>query len=340
MDEIRRRARASIFSQDFDRESRPGKPRRPYNRFTNLFFRSEVENIPPSRFVSFANTDSRENIQLLPAAQGINVLQRNWRKPLIALTAMVSLLLLIACANLASLFLTRNQRRKRDIAVRLALGATEGLIIAAGGGILGLSLTAAITSRLVHLLPTDLTSGWLSGYINPAVLLFSVFASLSMSIVFGLLPIFRTARPDLIPALTDRTSSISANRKEVRFRKVLVAVQIGFSLVLVVGSGLFSRSLSNLLHQNFGFQTENLTTFSVTPELSGYSAARGLALAEQIQARLKELPDIQAVSFAGLEPLSGSESLSNITWRVTKAVLLRNWNSALTISSGPSTSKP
>jgi hypothetical protein len=133
-----------------------------------------------------------------------------------------------------------------------------------------------------------------------------------MSIVFGLLPIFRTARPDLIPALKDRTSSVSANRKEVRFRKVLVAVQIGFSLVLVVGSGLFSRSLSNLRHQNW-FQTGNLTTFSVTAELSGYSAARGLALAEQIQARLKEVPDIRAISFAGLEPLSDSESLSNIT---------------------------
>ncbi|MGA2326600.1 MAG: ABC transporter permease [Bryobacteraceae bacterium] len=256
-----------------------------------------------------------QRIQLLGAAQGINPLRTEWRTPLFALMAMVGLVLLIACANLAGLLAARAAARQKEIAIRLALGAgrwpiirqllLESGVLSIAGGLLGLLVAFWTTRGLLRLVEDD---GWLSYAIDLRLLGFAMALSLLTGLAFGLIPALQAARPDLAPVLKGMAASVAAARGQARLRRLLVVAQIALSLLLLVGAGLFTRSLYNLLRVNLGFRAENLLTFRIDPAAGGYDDQRGLALYRELRERLATLPEVRAVAAASSGPFTGGNS--------------------------------
>ncbi len=264
-----------------------------------------------------------QRVQLEDASQGISNMRGELRTPLIALMAMVGLVLLIACANVAGLMVARAAARQREIAIRLAIGATrwaiirqslvESVVVSFAGGLLGLGMAHWTTRGLVLLLTGEPANGWFRPTLNLRLLAFTLGLSIITGLVFGLIPAFQATRPALAPVLKGTSGTVAAARGQARFRRALVVVQIALSLLLVVGAGLFSRSLYNLLRADLGFRTENLISFAVDPSLAGYSEARGFAYCRDLRDRLAGLPDVRAAAAANPGPLSGSERGGSIT---------------------------
>lgn len=254
-------------------------------------------------------------LTLAPAAQGLNQLRDQWQTPLLALLVMVGLVLLICCANIANLQIARAAARQREIAVRLAVGATraqlfrqlmvESLVLAVAGGLLGLLISQGLAQGLLSLLPSGATGGWLSARLDMRLLWFSLALSLVTGFVFGLIPALQASKPEIMPALKEESTGMSASSSQARIRKALVIAQICLSLVLLIGAGLFSRSLLNLIHTDPGFRADQLITFSIDPSLSGYTQERSIDVFREIQQRLESLPGIESVARAELGPFGG-----------------------------------
>ena len=263
-----------------------------------------------------------QKLQLEPAAQGINQLRREWEKPLVALMALVGLVLLIACANVANLQLARAASRSREMAIRLALGAgrralarqllIESLVIALAGGLLGLLVSLWTTSALLRALGTDATSGWISATIDARLLIFALALSTVTGLLFGMAPALQATRAEVASSLREQRAGL-ASGGAARVRRMLVVAQLALSLLLLVGAGLFASSLFNLLRVDPGFHTERLLTFSIDPQLNGYSQQRGFALFRDLQDRLERLPGVVAAGAASPGPLSHSNWGANVT---------------------------
>ncbi len=258
--------------------------------------------------------------ELRPAAQGLNELERQWRSPLIVLLAMASLLLLIACANLANLLAARAANRSREIGVRLALGATRGRIarllmtesgtLAFTGTLAGIALAPLLNRALIASLPRDAAGGWVSENLNLPLLAFSAGLMILVAMLCGMAPAIQSVRSGL-PALGER--SASGGRASSTTRKLLVAGQVALSLVLLAGAGLFARSLVNLMQHRFGFRAERVLTFSVDPGLAGYDIDRGLAFYRGLGVKLAALPGVDSTSIAEYGPLSHNTSITNVS---------------------------
>jgi predicted permease len=237
--------------------------------------------------------------------------------------ALVGLVLLIACANVANLLMARAASRRREMAIRLALGAgrrallrqfmLESLVIALAGGLLGLLVSIWTTSALLRVLPADATNGWISANIDIRLLLFTLALSTVTGLLFGLAPALEASRAEVASTLREQRASLASAGGGAGFRRGLVVVQLALSLLLLVGAGLFARSLFNLVRVDPGFRTERLLTFSIDPQLNGYSPARGFALFEDLQQRLATLPGVVAAGAASSGPLSHSTRSSNVT---------------------------
>jgi len=263
-----------------------------------------------------------QQLQLEPAAQGINQLRVEWQKPLVALMALVGLVLLIACANVANLLLARATSRRREMAIRLALGAGRGsllrqlmiesLVIALAGGLLGLLVSVWTTSALLHVLPADATGGWVAASLDVPMLVFTLALATFTGLLFGLAPALQASRAQVASALREQRAAMGSTGV-ASFRRVLVVAQLSLSLLLLVGAGLFARSLFNLLRVDPGFHAENLLTFAIDPSLNGYSKERGFALFRDLQERIARMPGVSAVGAASPGPLTGSNRGSNIT---------------------------
>ncbi len=264
-----------------------------------------------------------QRVQLEGASQGISNTRIEWRTPLIVLMAMVGLVLLIACANVAGLMVARAAARQREIAIRLAIGATrwaivrqllvESVVVSFSGGLLGFAVAHWTTRGLVLLLTGEPTDAWLSPTLNLRLLAFNLGLAVVTGLIFGLIPAFQATRAGLAPVLKGTSGTVAAARGQARFRRVLVVAQVALSLLLVVGAGLFSRSLYNLLRADLGFRTENLITFALDPRLAGYSDARALAFCRDLRERLAGLPGVRTAAAANPGPLSGSSRGGNIT---------------------------
>jgi predicted permease len=253
----------------------------------------------------------RQHVSLRPAAQGINELAATWGEPLLILMGMVGLVLMITCANVAGLLMAKGAARRKEIAVRMALGAgrravvrqllLESLVLGAGSGLAALFLAAWSSRLLIHLLPEDTV---LTTNLDARVLLFTLAVALGAGLLFGMLPAWQAARTDISSALKDAAGSIAAHLAHARWRQVLVAGQLALSLLLLVAAGLFGLSLMRLLTTNPGFEAENLATFAVDPQLSGYTAERSLAFFQDLERRLAALPGVTAVGAAGGGPFT------------------------------------
>jgi predicted permease len=266
-----------------------------------------------------ADRDARTHIlakpiHVEPAAQGINQLRDTWQKPLLVLIAMTGLVLLIACANVANLLMARSAARQREIALRLAIGATrwqlfrqllvETVVLSLAGGIAGLAAAQAMSQGLVSLLPADATGGWISTQLDLRLFAYSMAVALITGALFGLAPALQGSRRDPVTALKQQTSGMSAGGGQSRVRQILVSAQICLSLLLLIGAGLFTRSLLNLLRNDVGFQPDRLVAFQINPGLSGYAPAASVALFRDLQQRLAAIPGVQAAAHAEFAPFS------------------------------------
>lgn len=258
-----------------------------------------------------------------PASQGLNELRSQWQKPLLVLMFMVGLVLLIACANVANLLIARSISRQKETAVRLAMGATryqivrqlliESVLLALTGGLLGIFAAKSLVDGLLAVLPADATGGWLSDRIDPSVLVFSLAVSILTGILFGLMPALQITNPNLASVLKEQSLSVSGDGTQSRARQLLVAAQICLSFLLLVGAGLFARSLMNLLNSNPGFQPEHLITFSLDPTAAGYAPLRAAASFRELDRRLGFIPGVALAAMSEFSPFSGYNWGSGVT---------------------------
>jgi macrolide transport system ATP-binding/permease protein len=236
------------------------------------------------------------------------------------LAAVGALVILLACVNLANLLLARATERRREIAVRLAVGAsrrrlvrqllTESLLISLGGGAAGVSLAAAINTAVRSIrLPSDITllfdlrTDW-------RVLTFALVLSIATGILFSLIPALQSSKPQLVPGLKDESSMAGFRRS--RLRNFLVIAQVSLSLVLLVSSGLIVRSLQVAQKMRPGFNPENAVAISFDVSLQGYDEERGRAFQKQVLERARALPQLQNVALTDNLPLGLNYNSSTI----------------------------
>jgi len=251
--------------------------------------------------------------ELLPGSE--NDLREDMRKPLWLLVALTGAVLLLACANLANLLLARATARERELAVRLAIGAgrarivrqllTESLLLSAAGAAVGLAL-AFLTDRILLrvYLPADAAAEFVVSPIpDGRVLAFVVGAMVLTALVFGLLPAVRGSRTEITLSLKDRSGAASASG--ISLRRMLVGVQVALSLLLLVGAGLFVRTLRNLDSLGPGFPTDHLLTFRINPSLNGYSDEQTKSFYQRLNINLQTMPGVASVGFSAMPLLKG-----------------------------------
>jgi putative ABC transport system permease protein len=256
-------------------------------------------------------------LDLLPAASGRSDLRRRLEQPLLVLLAATGLVLLLACLNVANLCLARAFARRRETALRLAIGASRGrivreLLVQSGllallGALAGMALAPIVTSGLVSFLPDAVD---LSTAVNPRVFGFALAAALSTGLLFGLVPALQASRTQ--PGFTLKEEALSVARG-LGLRKVLVMGQITLALVLLSGAGLFVRTLSNLRERGPGFSMTNLLMFGVDTGRSGYSQAQGRRVMVDLLRSLRELPEVESAGIATATLLGGGSWNQNMT---------------------------
>jgi predicted permease len=254
------------------------------------------------------------SVQLEPGSRGLNLLRGRFSKPLSILMAVVGLLLLISCANVANLLLARATARQREFGVRVALGAgrarlirqlmTESVLLALGGGALGLLIAFWGSKSLLVLMSPGTLPIPLNVQPDLRVLAFTLLISLFAAVLFGLAPAWRAARVDLSAGLKESARSLGGARAGVRLGRVLVVSQVSLSLILLIGAGLLVRSLGNLKNIYPGFDENNTLLLSINPSLVGYKGEQHMALFRRLLERVRSTPGVQAASFSLLTPIT------------------------------------
>jgi predicted permease len=255
-------------------------------------------------------------LKVEPADIGYSPLRNDFSTALVVLMAMVGLVLLIACANVANLLIARAFMRQREIAVRLSLGATRGqlvrqlltesVLLSLIGGALGVGLSVVLTRGLLALIPQPQPL-----LIQPTpdlrILAFTFALTLVTGVLFGLLPALRASKPDQWATLKDTVGAVAGSGGSLFLRKGLVAAQVALSFLLLFGAGLFVRSLQNLQGTETGMQLTNLVTFRLSPALSGYDDARAGNFYQELLGRLESAPGVVAAGHAAVPILAGDE---------------------------------
>ncbi len=272
----------------------------------------------------------RITVRLASAAHGVSRLRSQYGDSLTILMAIVAVVLLIACANLANFLLARAIARQRETATRLALGSSRGriirqslleaLLLSLSGGLLGLGLAFTATRALIAFVARGATYVPLDASPDSAILLFTLGVSIFAGLLFGLAPALHVARASAMPAMnaTSRTAASGGGRTSRWWPQALVTAQIMFCLLLLVGAGLFLRTLRNLQNQDFGFERTHLLVADFAPDLAGYRPAQIPALNQRILERLSAIPGVRSAALAGSPPISfgtwnSSISLSGYT---------------------------
>jgi putative ABC transport system permease protein len=284
----------------------------------------ELEAVPAfaSGSQGFKDRFRAKTLTLHAAGKGLSDLRSGVQTPIFVLMAMVGLVLLIACANVANLLLSRATARQKEIAVRLALGAgrtrlirqtlTESLVLAIAGGIVGLVFSIWVGDVLLGVMPFESFTRSLSTAPDLRVGLFTAGLALATAVIFGLIPALQASKPQLNRTLREEAGSLSGGSHHARFRKGLVVAQVALSMLLVAGAGLFARSLYNLKNLDPGFAADNLITFHVDPALNGYDQVRIKRFYEQLLEEIRRIPGVQSASAAQVAALTGSASSATV----------------------------
>jgi predicted permease len=246
----------------------------------------------------------KTRLMLFDGAKGFSALRGDVRSPLLVVMGMVVLVLTMACVNTASLLLVRAAGRSGEFSMRYALGASrgrvlrqlllEGVLLGSLGGAVGVLFAPDVVRVL---------SVWISGNgprtpfsasLDPMVLVFAVVATLLVSILFSLAPAAQFWQPDLLEAMRRHGSTSSVG--SLFFRRTCVTLQIGLSLLLLVGAGLFVRTIQNLRLVDTGIRLDHLVTFGMNPQFSGYSALEAAAARKRVLDAIGVLPGVRSVA--------------------------------------------
>jgi predicted permease len=271
----------------------------------------------PGTSQSFRDRYVKKPLIVADASKGESELRRQFSQPLVVLMVMVGLVLLIACANIANLLLARAASRQREIAIRLALGAgrarviaqllTESAMLALAGGAAGVAVASWSGRILLRFLPGAGTA--LTATPDLRVLAFAFALSLATGILFGMVPALQATRPAIAPTLKDQASNIASS---ARLRNALVISQVAISLLLLVGAGLFARSLYNLQNVDPGFRASHLTQFTIDASLNAYSQPRLRELYRRVEESLVRMGGVAAVASVEVPPLSGDDNIGTV----------------------------
>jgi predicted permease len=297
---------------------KPGVSRQQAEAAMNVFWKPILESEAKDLTKASQNTRTKfvnRHLSLMEGGQGVSGAPPEFSAAFAVLMGMVGLLLLIACANVANLLMARASARQREVSIRLAMGAsrlqlirqllTESLVLAVGGGLLGLLVADWTGGGLINFLPDDPSVHGLTSHPDMRVFLFALALSLITGLLFGLVPAIQGTRAELASTLKDQATGVVGGFGHMRFRKGLVITQVALSLVLLIGAGLFARSLYNVKSIDVGMRTDHLIQFTIQPSLNGYSQARMLALFERLDDDISRLPGVRAVSMAELPVLAG-----------------------------------
>ena len=283
----------------------------------------------PSEPKTFSKPADEPAVTLVSAQTGLSGSRRQYANPLYVLMLAVGIILMIACANVAGLMLARSAARRKEMAVRLALGAgrtrivrqllTESVMLSVIGGVLGIFFAYWGAHAIVSFVSSNQTRalGFAAG-VDMRVLGFTVAVSLITGILFGIAPAFRSARVDLTPTLKEgfggSPSIAHVGGRWISAGNALVVAQVALAIVVLVGAGLLVRTLQNLRSIDVGFDSHNVVIFNIDPTLAGYKDPQIDSFYRDLQGRLAETPGVKSVSYSSLPLLSGNLMMTGFHW--------------------------
>jgi len=275
-----------------------------------------------ARFPDMREGFLKQAFSLIPASRGQSYLRERFERPLVVLQWLVGLVLLIACANVANLLLARAAARQREVAIRVALGATrwqivrqflfESLVLAVAGGFAGLVLSHWMARGLIRFLPFDPDNISLSAVPDLRILLFATSVTLLTALIFGLAPAIQGAKAAPASTLKTEAGSVAGGHAHVRMRKTLVGLQVGLCTLLVIGAGLFARSLTELKRVDLGFRSEGVIMFGMRPA-TVYDTGWKLQVYRQALETLRALPGVSAAGASRTRLMTGGRWDSSVT---------------------------
>src|ERR1035438_3849729 len=274
------------------------------SKMPQFFYRKQIDRFLKSR------------LTLKDGSHGQSGMREETRTPLIILMGATVLVLLIAMANAANLLLARSAQRRREMAIRAAMGAgrgelmgqmlTEALLLAVAGGVAGLGFAVVTLKLLFAQLADEVPIHFMEAQLEWPVLLFGLGLAAVTGLMFGLYPAWEAARGSSAATLKNESGQSSGTAGAARVRKLLVCAQVMVSAVLLIPTGLFLKSLVNLMHVDLGMKTENVIGFSVSPALNGYKQAQTHALFERIESEVAAIPGARGVAAAMVPLIAGN----------------------------------
>jgi predicted permease len=262
-------------------------------------------------------------IDLSPGGRGIRNLRDEIGHPALVMMALVSLVLLIACANAATLILVKSGTRQKEFAVRISMGATRGrlirqlivesVLLAAAGGLLGLVLASWGVDSLLQMLASGPNPVRLSVAPDLRVTIYTT-AVLGLTVVlFGLVPALRATNVEVLPALKETSPGAIGGKSRIGAGRVLVVLQVSLSLLLLVGAGLFVRTLRNIKSVDLGFIPEQALIATADATLAGYKGPRAIALYREIEERLRQLDGVRSAAACAFSPMGQVRGIAMVS---------------------------
>jgi len=301
---------------------KPGVTRQQAEAALNGPYRGIVEEmaatipVPPERATRF----QQHRLTLKDGSQGNSAFRDDYRSALGILMLATGLVLLIAMANAANLLLAHCAERRKELAIRAAIGAgrgeligqflAEALLLAGAGGAAGMAIAVVMLRLLLVSWGADAQDSFAATGLNLPVLWFGLGLTLATGLLFGLYPAWDAARTSPGAMLGEESGKSSASRGAARLRKALVCAQVTISIMLLVPSGLFLKSLVKLLHVDLGIRTANVIGFRISPHSNGYTPAQSQAIFERAESELAAIPGVRS-AVGAVVPLIGNESYGN-----------------------------